>query len=111
MRRTKPVCVAREGTAEHDRHDRLQRAPAAARPLAPYRDTAEGVVLQVAHQAALHRPCELGEAGLAITAIHLVQDHGGEVVVEQTSPEGTTFKVSVPLSASPANTMAVKHTN
>jgi signal transduction histidine kinase len=35
--------------------------------------------------------------GLGLTVVQkIVQDHGGEVVVERTSPEGTGFRVTVP---------------
>jgi K+-sensing histidine kinase KdpD len=34
--------------------------------------------------------------GLAV-AQKIVQDHGGEIVVEKTSATGTTFKVTIPL--------------
>ena len=35
--------------------------------------------------------------GLGLTVVQkIVQDHGGEVVVEQTSPEGTVFRVTLP---------------
>jgi signal transduction histidine kinase len=48
--------------------------------------------------------------GMGLTVVQkIVQDHGGDVVVEQTSPEGTTFRVRVPLSASPQQAMAAKH--
>ena len=48
--------------------------------------------------------------GMGLTVVQkIVQDHGGDVVVEQTSPEGTTFRVRVPLSASPQPAMAAKH--
>jgi signal transduction histidine kinase len=48
--------------------------------------------------------------GMGLTVVQkIVQDHGGDVVVEQTSPQGTTFRVSVPLSPAPENVLA-KHT-
>jgi signal transduction histidine kinase len=48
--------------------------------------------------------------GMGLTVVQkIVQDHGGDVVVEQTSPEGTTFKVKVPLHPSPENAVAVKN--
>jgi signal transduction histidine kinase len=35
--------------------------------------------------------------GLGLTVVQkIVQDHGGEVVVERTSPEGTVFRVTIP---------------
>jgi signal transduction histidine kinase len=49
--------------------------------------------------------------GMGLTVVQkILQDHGGDVVVEQTSPEGTTFKVSVPLSPTSENALAAKHT-
>jgi nitrogen-specific signal transduction histidine kinase len=49
--------------------------------------------------------------GMGLTVVQkILQDHGGDVVVEQTSPEGTTFKVSVPLSPASENALAAKHT-
>jgi signal transduction histidine kinase len=48
--------------------------------------------------------------GMGLTVVQkIVQDHGGDVVVEQTSPAGTTFRVRVPLSPSAENAMAAKH--
>jgi signal transduction histidine kinase len=41
----------------------------------------------------------------------ILQDHGGDVVVEQTSSSGTTFRISVPLSPAPENVLAAKHAN
>jgi nitrogen-specific signal transduction histidine kinase len=38
--------------------------------------------------------------GLGLTVVHkIVQDHGGEVVVERTSEEGTTFRLVLPRPA------------
>jgi signal transduction histidine kinase len=35
-----------------------------------------------------------------LTVVHkIVQDHGGEVIVESTSPEGTVFHVALPRPA------------
>ena len=35
--------------------------------------------------------------GLGLTVVQkIIQDHGGEVVVERTSPEGTVFRIAVP---------------
>ena len=43
--------------------------------------------------------------GLGLTVVQkIVQDHGGDVVVEKTSPEGTIFRFWLPLTASPAAT-------
>jgi signal transduction histidine kinase len=48
--------------------------------------------------------------GMGLTVVQkILQDHGGEVTVERTSPEGTTFRVSVPLSPSPEDAMTAKH--
>ncbi len=47
--------------------------------------------------------------GMGLTVVQkILQDHGGDVVVERTSAEGTTFRVRVPLSPSRENVMA-KH--
>ena len=38
--------------------------------------------------------------GLGLTIVQkIVQDHGGEVVVESTSPAGTTFKITLPMTS------------
>ncbi len=35
--------------------------------------------------------------GLGLTVVHkIIQDHGGEVAVERTSPEGTIFRITLP---------------
>jgi len=48
--------------------------------------------------------------GMGLTVVQkILQDHGGDVEVERTSPEGTTFRVSVPLKPSPENAIAAKH--
>ena len=48
--------------------------------------------------------------GMGLTVVQkIVQDHGGDVVVEQTSPEGTTFRVNVPLNPSPESVLAAKN--
>jgi len=48
--------------------------------------------------------------GMGLTVVQkIVQDHGGEVAVEKTSVEGTTFKIRVPLSSSSENALAVKN--
>ena len=37
--------------------------------------------------------------GLGLTAVEkIVQDHGGQVSVERTGPEGTVFKLILPLT-------------
>ncbi len=49
--------------------------------------------------------------GMGLTVVQkILQDHGGDVAVEQSSPEGTTFRVSVPLNPSSENALAVKNT-
>ena len=48
--------------------------------------------------------------GMGLTVVQkILQDHGGDVAVEQSSPEGTTFRVSVPLNPSSENALAVKN--
>ena len=40
--------------------------------------------------------------GLGLTVVQkIIQDHGGEVVVEKTSPEGTIFRLLLPLTSGP----------
>jgi signal transduction histidine kinase len=40
--------------------------------------------------------------GMGLTVVQkIVQDHGGEIAVEQTSVAGTTFRISLPLNLSP----------
>jgi signal transduction histidine kinase len=40
--------------------------------------------------------------GLGLTVVQkIVQDHGGDVVVEKTSAEGTVFRISLPIISSP----------
>lgn len=47
--------------------------------------------------------------GMGLTVVQkIVQDHGGEVVVERTSAAGTTFLISMPLSLAPEAALA-KH--
>jgi len=47
--------------------------------------------------------------GMGLTVVQkIVQDHGGEVAVEQTSPAGTTFRVRLPLHPAAESTMAAK---
>jgi signal transduction histidine kinase len=49
--------------------------------------------------------------GMGLTVVQkIVQDHGGDVAVEQTSSSGTTFRVSIPLSPSVDNVLAIRHT-
>ena len=48
--------------------------------------------------------------GMGLTVVQkILQDHGGDVVVEKTSPGATTFKVSVPLSPASEHALAAKH--
>ena len=48
--------------------------------------------------------------GMGLTVVQkILQDHGGDVVVEQTSASGTTFRVTIPLSPSAENALAVRH--
>jgi signal transduction histidine kinase len=45
--------------------------------------------------------------GLGLTVVQkIVQDHGGDVTIEQTSPEGTVFRVQLPLVSSTAGSAA-----
>jgi nitrogen-specific signal transduction histidine kinase len=45
--------------------------------------------------------------GMGLTVVQkILQDHGGDVVVERTSPSGTTFRVSIPLTPSTENMLA-----
>lgn len=40
--------------------------------------------------------------GLGLTVVHkIIQDHGGEIAIENTSPEGTVFRIHLPYPASP----------
>jgi signal transduction histidine kinase len=39
----------------------------------------------------------------------ILQDHGGDVVVEQTSSAGTTFKVNLPLNSSSETILVMKN--
>ena len=48
--------------------------------------------------------------GMGLTVVQkILQDHGGDVMVEQSSPAGTTFKVVLPVNGSPENAFAVKN--
>jgi signal transduction histidine kinase len=45
--------------------------------------------------------------GMGLTVVQkIVQDHGGDVTVEQTSASGTTFRANIPLSPSVENAVA-----
>ena len=47
--------------------------------------------------------------GLGLTVVQkIVQDHGGDVMVEKTSEEGTVFKLRLPLSSSPSGNSQVR---
>jgi signal transduction histidine kinase len=47
--------------------------------------------------------------GMGLTVVQkILQDHGGDVAVEQTSASGTTFRVSIPLNPSAENALAVR---
>jgi len=47
--------------------------------------------------------------GMGLTVVQkIIQDHGGEVVVEQTSAGGTTFRISVPMSPAQENVLETK---
>jgi signal transduction histidine kinase len=49
--------------------------------------------------------------GMGLTVVQkILQDHGGDISVENTSPAGTTFAVRLPLNASPESVSAVKST-
>ena len=48
--------------------------------------------------------------GMGLTVVQkILQDHGGDVAVEQTSASGTTFRVNIPLNPSTENTLAARH--
>jgi nitrogen-specific signal transduction histidine kinase len=45
--------------------------------------------------------------GMGLTVVQkIVQDHGGDVAVEQTSATGTTFRIRMPLSPAPVDAPA-----
>ncbi len=47
--------------------------------------------------------------GMGLTVVQkIVQDHGGDVALEQTSPAGTTFRIHLPLIHSPENVASAK---
>ncbi len=49
--------------------------------------------------------------GMGLTVVQkILQDHGGDIVVESTSPAGTTFRVHLPVHSSAEDAVAVKHT-
>jgi signal transduction histidine kinase len=48
--------------------------------------------------------------GMGLTVVQkILQDHGGDVTVEQTSPAGTTFRINIPLNPAVENTLAARH--
>jgi signal transduction histidine kinase len=48
--------------------------------------------------------------GMGLTVVQkILQDHGGDVVVERTSSAGTTFKVSLPLNSSSETILVMKN--
>jgi signal transduction histidine kinase len=48
--------------------------------------------------------------GMGLTVVQkIVQDHGGDVTVEQTSASGTTFRAQIPLNPSAENALAAHH--
>ena len=50
--------------------------------------------------------------GMGLTVVQkILQDHGGDVTVEQTSASGTTFRVNIPLNPSAENALAARHVN
>jgi len=50
--------------------------------------------------------------GMGLTVVQkILQDHGGEVLVEQTSASGTTFRANLPLNLSPENALAARQSN
>jgi signal transduction histidine kinase len=48
--------------------------------------------------------------GMGLTVVQkILQDHGGDVVVEQTSASGTTFRINIPLNPLTENALATRH--
>jgi signal transduction histidine kinase len=48
--------------------------------------------------------------GMGLTVVQkILQDHGGEVTLEQTSSSGTTFRIKLPLSPSAENILTGRH--
>jgi signal transduction histidine kinase len=48
--------------------------------------------------------------GMGLTVVQkIVQDHGGDVTVEQTSASGTTFRAQIPLNPSAENALTAHH--
>jgi len=49
--------------------------------------------------------------GMGLTVVQkILQDHGGDVAVEQTSVSGTTFRINIPLNPSAENALAARQT-
>jgi len=47
--------------------------------------------------------------GMGLTVVEkILQDHGGDVAVEQTSASGTTFRINIPLNPSVENALAAR---
>ena len=50
--------------------------------------------------------------GMGLTVVQkILQDHGGDVAVEQTSASGTTFRVNIPMSPAAENVLSTLHIN
>ena len=48
--------------------------------------------------------------GMGLTVVQkILQDHGGDVAVEQTSTSGTTFRINIPLHPSTESVLAARH--
>jgi len=48
--------------------------------------------------------------GMGLTVVQkILQDHGGDVAVEQTSASGTIFRINIPLTPSAENALAARH--
>jgi len=47
--------------------------------------------------------------GMGLTVVQkILQDHGGDVAVEQTSALGTIFRINIPLNPSAENALAAR---
>jgi signal transduction histidine kinase len=50
--------------------------------------------------------------GMGLTVVQkILQDHGGDVMVEKTSASGTTFLIHIPLSPATENVLTARHAN
>jgi signal transduction histidine kinase len=48
--------------------------------------------------------------GMGLTVVQkILQDHGGDVIVEQTSASGTTFRINIPLNPLMESALATRH--